>query len=66
MNTEKLRKVLETLKLKQDEAIPRTKNYLLILYFQWIHVEKRERRFIDGEEQNLNDVNLSDCSDKLS
>ena len=66
MSPEKLKKVLSPLKLKQDKAMPITKNDIFIRYFQWIHVEKRERRFIDGEEQNLNDVNLSDCSDKLS
>ena len=65
MTAENFRKVLAPLKLKQDKAIPRTQNDLLISYCQWKHVEKRERRVIDGEEQNLNAVNSTDCVDKL-
>ena len=64
MNPEKLRKVLAPLKPKQDKGMPRTKSDLLIHYYQWIHVEKRERIFLDGEEQNLNSVNLTYCSDE--
>ena len=42
MNPEKLRKVLlAPLKLKQDKAMPRAQNDLLIFYCHWIHVEKR-------------------------
>ena len=43
MTAEQLRKVLAPLKLKKDEAMPRTKNDLPISYLQWTHVEKRER-----------------------
>ena len=32
MNTEKLRKALALLKLKQDKSMPGTKNNLLIIY----------------------------------
>ena len=63
MSSEKLRKFLAPLKIKQVKAIPRTKDDLLICYCQWIHVEKRDRIVIDGEEQ-LNAVNLTDCADK--
>ena len=63
MNPEQLRKVIAPLKLKQDKGIRRTQNYLLIRYCWWIHVEKRERIVIDGEEHNLNTGNLTDCAD---
>ena len=36
----------------------------MIIYFQWINFEKRERRVIDGEEDNLNAGNSMDCADK--
>ena len=62
---EQLRKVLAPLKPKQDKAMPRKRNDLLICYCQWTHVEKRDRRVIDGEEQNLNTGNSTDCDDKL-
>ena len=65
INPEQLRKVFAPLELKQDKVIPITQYYLLIIYCQWIHVEKRERRVIDGEEQNLNAGNFTDCADKL-
>ena len=65
INPEQLRKVFAPLELKQDKVIPITQHYLLISYCQWIHVEKRERRVIDGEEQNLNAGNFTDCADKL-
>ena len=65
MNSEQLRKVLAPLKLKQDKAMSRTQNDLLIHYCQWVHVEKRERRVIDDKEYNLNSVNTTDHGDKL-
>ena len=65
MNHGQLRKVLALLKLKQNKAMPRTQNDLLIRYCQWIYVEKRERRAIDGEEHNFNAGNSTDCYDKL-
>ena len=65
MTAEKLRKVLAPLKLKQDKSMPRTQNDLLIRYWRWTHVQKRERRLIDGEEQNLNAGNSTDCADKF-
>ena len=64
INPEQLRKVISPLKLKQDKAIPRTQNDLLICYCQWIHVENREIRVIYGEEHKLNAGNLTDCADK--
>ena len=57
--------VLELFKLKQDKAIPRTQNDLLIRYCPWIRVENRERRVIDGEKRNLNAGNSTYCADKL-
>ena len=65
MTAEQFRKVLALLKLKQDKVMQRTQNDLLISYCQWIHVEKRERIVIDGEEQNLNAGNSTYCDDKL-
>ena len=44
--------------------MPGTQNDLLIHYFQWIHVEKMEKRVIRGKEHNLNAGNLKDCADK--
>ena len=44
--------------------MPRTQNDLLIHYFWWKHVEKRDRRVINGEEHNLNTGNLKYCADK--
>ena len=64
MNSVQLRTVLAPFKIKQVKYMPRTQNDLLICYFQWIHVEKRQRRVTDGEEQNLNAGNLTDCADK--
>ena len=49
MTAEKLSKVLAPLKHKQDKQMTSKKNDLLIRYCQWTHVEKRERRVIDGE-----------------
>ena len=37
-------------------------NGLLVRYCQWLHVEKRDRRVIDGEKHNINAGNLKDCS----
>ena len=65
MNPKKMSKVIELLKLKQDEAMTRTQNDLLVRYCHWIHVEKRDRRLIDGEEHNLNAGNSTYCADKL-
>ena len=42
-----------------------TQNDLLVNYCQWTRVEKRERRVIDREEQNLNAGNSTYCADKL-
>ena len=64
MNYEQMRKVLATLKLKQDRAMTRTQNDLLIRYFQWTHVEKRERRVIYTEEYDLNSINSTYCAYK--
>ena len=49
MNPEQLKKVLEPFKLKQYKVMPKTQNDLLTRYCQWVHVEKMERRFMDGE-----------------
>ena len=65
MNPEQLRNVLAPLKLKQDKAILRTQNDLLIHYCQWMHIEKGERRVITVEEQNLSAINSTDCAHKL-
>ena len=64
MDPEQLRKVLVPLKRKQDKAMLITQNDLLICYYQWIHVEKRERRVIGGEENNLNASNSTYCANK--
>ena len=64
INREQLKKVTSPLKLKQYKVMPKTQDDLLIHYCQWIHVENMERRFIDGEEHNLNAGNSTDFSDK--
>ena len=64
INPEQSRKVLEPLKLKIYKAMPRTENDILIRYCWWIHVEKRERRVIGGEEQDLNAGNSTNRADK--
>ena len=61
MNSKQLTKVIELLKLKEDKVIPRTQNDIIICYCQWVYVEKRGIRVIDGEEHNLNAINLTDC-----
>ena len=53
------------MKLKQDKVMPRTKNDVLISYYQWIHIEKTEIRVIGGEEHHLNAGNLTDCDHRL-
>ena len=50
---------------KKDKSIPRTANYVLISYCHWVHVDKRERIWIDHEKHNLNSENLTDCADIL-
>ena len=64
MTSEELRKVIAPLRRKIYKAMPRAAYYLLVRYYQWVHVEKRERRVIDGEEHNLNSFNLTGCADK--
>ena len=46
ITSEQLRKVLASLKLKQDKVMTRTAKDILIIYCQWVHVEKRERKVI--------------------
>ena len=43
--------------------MPKKPNDILVSYCQWAHVEKRDRRVIDGEKHNLNACNLTDCAD---
>ena len=64
MNSEQLRKVLSPLKTKKDKVMPRIQNDLLVCFCQWVHVDMRERRMIDGEDHNLNAGNLTDCAYK--
>ena len=64
MTYEQLRKFLAPLKIKQYKLMPRTANDFLVCYFQWVNVEKRERRVIDDGKHNLNAVNLTGFADK--
>ena len=64
INSEQLRKVLSTLKLKQDKGMSRTQNDLLSCYCKWVHIETRKIRVTDVEEHDLNAGNSTDCSDK--
>ena len=63
MTSEKLRKVLAPFIRRKDKVIPKKENDLLICYCRWVHIEKRERRVIDGEKHNINAGNLKDCAD---
>ena len=64
MASGQLRKVLAPLILKQEKVIRRKEKDLLIKYCQLVHVEKRERKVIDGEEQHLKAGNSLDCDEK--
>ena len=63
MTYEEFRKVLALLRRKKYKSIPRTANDLLIRYFQWVQIEKREIIVIAGQKHNLNAGNSTDCAE---
>ena len=58
-----MRKVIAPLLRKKYKSTTITENDILIRFCQWVHVENRERRVIDGEKHSLNAGNLTDCAD---
>ena len=53
ITSEESRKVLAPLRRQKDKVMPKKATDILIWYSQWVHVEKRGRRVIDDEKNNL-------------